>query len=123
MTVKTFGNVLWIILGGGILSLLWFLVAVICFISIIGIPLGVQCLKFAGFVLYPFGREVEYGGNVGHFLLNILWILVFGWELAMASVIVGLIWCITIVGIPFGLQSFKFAKLAIMPFGTTVVNL
>ena len=121
--MKTFGNVLWIILGGGILSLLWFLVAVICFISIIGIPLGVQCLKFAGFVLYPFGREVEYGGNVGHFLLNILWILVFGWELAMASVIVGLIWCITIVGIPFGLQSFKFAKLAIMPFGTTVVNL
>lgn len=123
MAVRTFGNVLWILFGGAILALLWFLAAIICFVTIIGIPIGIQCLKFASFVLYPFGRAAEYGGSVGHFLLNVLWILLFGWELAIASVIVGLIWCITIIGIPFGVQSIKFAQLAIMPFGTTIVNL
>lgn len=121
--MRTFGNVLWILLGGALLALLWFLAAIICFVTIIGIPIGIQCLKFASFVLYPFGRVAEYGRGAGHFLLNILWILLFGWELAIASVIVGLIWCITIIGIPFGVQSIKFAQLAIMPFGTTIVNL
>ena len=121
MAVRTVGNVLWILFGGAFLALLWFLAAIICFISIIGIPIGLQCLKFASFVLYPFGRVAEYSGKMGHFLLNVLWILLFGWELALASVTVGLIWCVTIVGIPFGIQSIKFAQLAIMPFGTEIV--
>ena len=121
MAVRTVGNVLWILFGGAFLALLWFIAAIICFISIIGIPIGLQCLKFASFVLYPFGRVAEYSGKMGHFLLNVLWILLFGWELALASVTVGLIWCVTIVGIPFGIQSIKFAQLAIMPFGTEIV--
>lgn len=119
--MRTVGNVLWILFGGAFLALLWFLAAIICFISIIGIPIGLQCLKFASFVLYPFGRVAEYSGKLGHFLLNVFWILLFGWELALASVTVGLIWCVTIVGIPFGIQSIKFAQLAIMPFGTEIV--
>ena len=120
--MKTFGNVLWILFGGAFLSLLWFFVAILCFVTIIGIPIGIQCLKFASFVLCPFGRVVEYSEKMCHFLLNVLWILLFGWELAVASLTVGLIWCVTIVGIPFGIQSIKFAQLAIMPFGAEIVS-
>ena len=76
--------------------------------------------KLAGFVLFPFGKQIQYGGGAGSFLLNLIWILLFGWELALASAVMGLFWCVTIVGIPFGLQSFKLAKLAFMPFGSTI---
>lgn len=73
-------------------------------------------------VLYPFGRNIEYSGKMGHFFLNILWIMLCGWEIAIASFCIGLIWCATVVGIPFGVQSIKFAQLAIMPFGAEVVK-
>lgn len=96
--------------------------SLLCFASIIGIPFGIQCLKFAGFVLYPFGRSIEYSSKMGHFFLNILWIMLCGWEIAIASFCIGLIWCATVVGIPFGVQSIKFAQLAIMPFGAEVVK-
>ena len=78
--------------------------------------------KIAGFVLHPFGRTAIYSGKLGHFILNVLWILLLGWEIAMVSFCIGLIWCVTIVGIPFGIQSIKFAQLAIMPFGAEVVK-
>ncbi|MGN0502335.1 MAG: YccF domain-containing protein [Ruminococcus sp.] len=120
--MKTFGNILWILFGGALLSLLWFLAAIICFITIVGIPAGIQCVKFASFVLYPFGRSVEYSSKISRFIINVIWIALIGWELAIVSLAVGLIWCITIVGIPFGIQSFKFAQLAIMPFGAKVVQ-
>lgn len=120
--MKTFGNIMWFLFGGALLALLWFLAAIICFITIVGIPIGIQCLKFSSFVLHPFGRTAVYSGQFGHFLLNVLWILLFGWELAVASLLVGLIWCVTILGIPFGIQSIKFAQLAIMPFGTEIIN-
>lgn len=120
--MKTIGNVFWFILGGGIISLLWFAASLLCFASIIGIPLGIQCLKFAEFVLYPFGRSIEYSSKMGHFFLNILWIMLCGWEIAIASFCIGLIWCATVVGIPFGVQSIKFAQLAIMPSGAEVVK-
>ena len=120
--MKTLGKVLWIMFGGAILSILWFLAALICFITVVGVPIGIQCIKFAGFVLYPFGRSIEYSSKISRFLLNILWIVLVGWELAIVSIIIGFIWCITVVGIPFGIQSFKFAQLAIMPFGAKVVK-
>lgn len=120
--MKIFGNIMWFLFGGGIISLLWFIAALLCFITLIGIPLGIQCLKFAGFVLYPFGRCVEYSNKVRHFFVNILWIMLCGWEIAIISFCIGLIWCITIIGIPFGIQSIKFAQLAIMPFGAEVVK-
>lgn len=120
--MKTFGNILWILFGGALLSLLWFLAAIICFITIVGIPAGIQRIKFASFVLYPFGRSVEYSCKISRFIINVIWIALIGWELAIVSLAVGLIWCITIVGIPFGIQSFKFAQLAIMPFGAKIVQ-
>lgn len=119
--MKILGNILWLLFGGIILGLLWFLAGILCFLTIIGIPLGAQCMKFAGFVFWPFGRDIDYGGGMGSFLLNALWLVLFGWELAAASLVVGLFWCITIVGIPFGIQSFKFAKLALMPFGAEII--
>lgn len=120
--MKILGNILWFILGGGIISLLWLIVGIICCCTIVLIPVALQCFKFAGFTLYPFGRTTKNNGKMGSFLLNFLWILVFGWELALASVVIGILWCITIVGIPFGVQCIKFAQLAIMPFGTEIVN-
>ena len=119
--MRFIGNILWCFLGGGLIALMWLAAGVICCLTVVGIPLGIQCFKFAGFTLFPFGREVRYSENPVDVIWNILWILLFGWELAVFSFILGLACCATIVGIPFGLQAFKFAKLALMPFGATVI--
>ena len=74
----------------------------------------------AGLSFFPFGKEVVYGGGAGSLLLNIIWLIVSGFWLAVESALIGVLLCITIIGIPFGLQQFKLAKLALMPFGTTV---
>lgn len=83
--------------------------------------MGLQCFKFAGFMIWPFGRDIYYSNNIVDFFWNILWIIVFGWELAVFAFFIGLIWCVTIVGIPFGIQCFKFARLALMPFGARII--
>lgn len=114
------GNIIWCICGGFITCLSWLLAGALWCITIVGIPIGVQCFKIAGLVLFPFGKEVDYGGGIGSFILNILWIVFSGVPLAIESAFWGVICCITIVGIPFGLQHFKIAKLALMPFGTRV---
>jgi len=120
--MRFIGNIFWFILGGVVLAILWFLAGLICCITIIGIPLGIQCFKFASLMLWPFGRDIDFSrAGVGSFLINILWILFLGWELALSAVVIGLVYCLTIIGIPFGLQAFKFAKLALMPFGARIV--
>ncbi|HHX11736.1 MAG TPA: YccF domain-containing protein [Clostridiales bacterium] len=116
------GNFLWFIFGGFISGLSWALVGALWCITIIGIPVGMQCFKLAGISFFPFGKEVVYGGGAGSLLLNIIWLLVSGIPLAIESAVMGVILCITIVGIPFGLQHFKIAKLALMPFGASVEN-
>lgn len=119
--MRVLGNILWLVLGGIFSTLGWFLAGILLCITIIGIPIGLQCFKFARVVLCPFGAVVEYGNmNSGSVILNVLWILFFGLELAMASLVFGAICCITIVGIPFGLQHFKFAGLALLPFGAKI---
>jgi len=119
--LRTIGNILWFIGGGFLLFIGWGLAGVLCCLSFIGIPLGWQCFKIAGFLIWPFGKVIVYE-NVGpvSLLANILWILLLGWALALLAVTVGIIYCLTIVLIPFGLQSFKFAGLALMPFGAQV---
>ena len=121
-TMKIIANILWIVFGGIILSLLWFISGILLCITIIGVPLGIQCFKFSALMLAPFGKEIHYSGKISSFLLNFLWILLFGWELAMTSAVIGLFWCITIIGIPIGIQCFKFAVLAFMPFGAEIVD-
>lgn len=121
--MRTLGNILWVILGGIVMALWWFVVGVICCITIIGIPLGVQAFKMAQLVLWPFGKMVDYSRmGTGSVVLNIFWILIFGWGLAAGSAILGVLYCITIIGIPFGLQWFKFAKLALFPFGAEIID-
>lgn len=115
------GNILWFVFGGAISGLSWCLAGVLWCISIVGIPVGLQCFKIAGLTFFPFGKEVVYGGGAGSLLLNVFWIILSGLPLALEHLVFGAILCVTIVGIPFGLQQFKLAKLALMPFGAAVV--
>ena len=114
------GNVLWFICGGFICGLGWFFTGCLWCITIVGIPVGLQCFKFATLSFFPFGKEIRYNGGVGSLLLNIIWLLVSGIPLAVGSAVMGAFLCITIIGIPFGLQHFKLAQLALMPFGAEV---
>lgn len=120
--MRFLGNLLWIIFGGLITALGWCVAGLLWCITIIGIPVGVQCFKIAGLSLMPFGKEVRYGGGTGRLILNVLWIIFSGLELALGHAVLGIVFCITIIGIPFGKQHFKLAKLALMPFGATVVS-
>ena len=120
--MRTLGNILWFIFGGLPQGLGWVLAGLLWCITIIGIPVGKQCFKLASLAFFPFKKEVQYGGGAPSFLLNIIWILVTGWALALESLLLGAFFCITIVGIPFGMQCFKMAKLALMPFGAEVIR-
>lgn len=119
--MKTVANILWIIFGGLVLAAFWAVVGLMLCLTIVGIPFGTQCFKFADLMLFPFGREVVYGKSTVSFLLNFLWILLFGFNLALWSLTIGILWCATIVGIPIGIQVIKFAKLSLMPFGAEIV--
>ncbi len=120
--MRILGNILWIIFGGLISWLGWILAGCIWCITVIGIPVGLQCFKLASISLNPFGKEVENDGSVSSFVLNILWFLISGIELAVVNFLLGCVLCITIIGIPFGKQYFKIAKVALMPFGSSVVR-
>ncbi len=117
--MKTLGNILWLLLGGLGAAFGWLIVGLIAYITIIGIPFGRQCFKFASLMLTPFGAEVntDFGK---HPIANTLWIIFVGLWMALGYVFVGVICLITIIGIPFGLQWFKLAKLAFTPFGATI---
>ena len=114
------GNLLWLIFGGLISSLSWGFLGCLWCITIIGIPIGLQCFKFASLSLVPFGKEIVYGGGAGSLILNIIWMVVTGIPMAIEHAVLGLTLCITIIGIPFGLQQFKLAQLALMPFGSQI---
>ena len=122
--MKFLGNILWIILGGLIIALYYWIVGLLFCITIVGIPFGVQLIKIGGFALWPFGREVQPDTNDGgclSIIMNALWILLGGIEIALLHVSLGLILCVTIIGIPFGLQHLKMALLAVVPFGKKIV--
>lgn len=115
------GNILWFCCCGVWLGLSWVAVGVLWCCTIVGIPVGLQCFKLAKLSFLPFGRDIrQKSGNVSC-LLNVLWLCFGGIELALACVTNGLVLCLTIVGIPFGMQCFKLARLALTPFGAEVV--
>ncbi len=119
--LQVIGNIVWLILGGLIEAIIWFLAGCICCITVIGIPVGMQCFKFAKMVLCPFGKVIDYGKmGSGSIILNVIWVLLCGIELAAAAALMGIACCLTIIGIPFGLQHFKFAMLALAPFGAQI---
>ena len=114
------GNLLWFVFGGLWEGLAWCVAGILWSLTIVGLPIGRQCFKFAELAFFPFGKEVEYGGGAVSMLANILWLIFSGIPLAAGAALNGLLFCCTIVGIPFGLQCFKIAKLALMPFGARV---
>ena len=119
--MKLLGNIIWIIFGGLFTALAWLIVGLLLCITIIGIPLGKQCFKFAKLSLAPFGKKVTCNFDK-HPVANIIWAVLAGWEMALGCLFSGIICCITIIGIPLGLQSFKLMKLAFLPFGATVAK-
>lgn len=118
--MRLIGNILWLVLGGLGIAFGWLVVGLVCCITIVGIPVGVQAFKMASLTLTPFGKQVVYSNSVGSVLLNIIWVIGVGLWMAIAYLIAGVLNCITVIGVPFGIQSFKMAKLALWPFGTTI---
>ncbi|WP_300348463.1 YccF domain-containing protein [Clostridium sp.] len=115
------GNIIWMLLGGFINALGWVLWGIFWCITIVGIPVGKQCFKLAGLQLAPFGKEViTVKDGTCSFILNLLWIIFGGFTLALGNLISAALFAITIVGIPFAIQSLKLAKLSLMPFGKEV---
>lgn len=107
------------IFGGLFSAIGWFLLGLILCITIIGIPFGKQCFKVSKLMLAPFGKKVDTNFS-SHPIINVIWAILFGWEMALSNILCGVVYCITIIGIPFGKQWFKFAKLSFIPFGAVV---
>lgn len=122
--VSVIGNVLWIVLGGGIiLFFLYLLGGLILCVTIIGIPFGVQCFKLAVLALLPFGKEVSdkvSSSGCLSIIMNVIWIIFGGIWVSLAHLVFGLLCAITIIGIPFAKQHIKLAALALTPFGRTI---
>lgn len=117
------GNILWLLIGGIITALLYFIAGLLMCLTIIGIPFGIQLFKLGGFALWPFGREMVDGKNESgcvSIVMNLIWILAGWWEIALIHLVCGLVFCITIVGIPFGIKHFRLALMSIFPFGKTI---
>lgn len=116
-------NLLWALLGGGLLTALEYVLAglVLC-LTIVGIPFGVQCFKLAGLALFPFGKDFDDSRprGVTNVPLNIIWFLLAGVWICITHLTLALGLAVSIIGIPFALQHVKLAMLALMPFGVTV---
>lgn len=118
--MSTVLNILWIVLlAGPLFALLWGIFGVLLCLTVIGIPFGIQCFKAAGLMFAPFGKSVDTDFD-SFFLANVLWAVLAGWEMFLSIAAVASVLCVTIVGIPAGLQLFKLAKLAIAPFGAKI---
>lgn len=130
--MRAIGNFLWFILGGVFMGLAWWLVSILCFISILGIPWGRAAFVIGKFTFFPFGKEAisrkEFTGKddigTGPFGLvgNIIWFILFGWWLALGHIFSAIANFLTIIGIPFGIQHLKLAAISLAPIGQMIVN-
>lgn len=121
--MNLFLNIIWIVFGGFMIALEYVLSSVAMMITIIGIPFGLQTIKLAQVALFPFGTKVEEAHESSgclNLIMNVIWWIVGGIPIALTHLAWGLLFCITIIGIPFGVQHFKLAKLALFPFGKVV---
>jgi uncharacterized membrane protein YccF (DUF307 family) len=119
------GNILWLILCGIWMAILYYIGGLLGLILIITIPLGIQSFKLGNYVLWPFGRTVvtePRASVVWSVVGNVIWLIVAGWWLALFHVALAVVFFITIIGIPFGIANLKLARLALLPFGATVVT-
>jgi uncharacterized membrane protein YccF (DUF307 family) len=122
-TIRGLLNIIWLIFCGLWMALAYVLAGIVCFLLIITIPFGVASMRIAGYVLWPFGRTIEprRDSGVGSMIGNILWIILFGWWLAVGHLVSGILLCLTIIGIPLGLASFKIIPITLMPLGMQIV--
>ncbi len=117
------GNILWLLFGGIFIALEYFVASIVLIITIVGIPFGIQTMKLAGMALWPFGKEIvhkETASGCLSTLMNLIWILIGGIWISLSHVIFGILFGITIIGIPFAQQHFKLAALALTPFGREI---
>jgi uncharacterized membrane protein YccF (DUF307 family) len=123
--MRFLGNLVWLIFGGIIIAVEYFIGSLILMITIVGIPFGLQTLKMASLAIWPFGRDTRVDIRASgclYIIMNIIWLLTGGLWIALTHAVFGLILCITIIGIPFGLQHFKLTAIALSPFGRDIVN-
>lgn len=122
--MNLFGNIIWLIFGGLMAALGYFLGGIVLCITVIGVPWGLQCFKLAGLVLWPFGKTVvSDSDNMGclNIFFNLIWILCGGLYTAIVHIVMGAILCLTIIGIPWGKQHFKLVEISLMPFGKRII--
>lgn len=123
--MKIFGNLIWLIFGGLIIALEYIIGSLILMITIIGIPFGIQTLKMASLALWPFGRDTRVNARASgclYIFMNVVWLLSGGLWIALSHAFFGVLLCISIIGIPFGMQHFKLTAIALSPFGRDIVN-
>lgn len=119
------GNIVWLVFGGIIIAIQYFIGSLFLFITIVGIPFGLQTLKMASMALWPFGRDTRVdvrSSGCLYILMNVIWLLFGGIWIALSHAFFGALLCITIIGIPFGLQHFKLTAIALSPFGRDIVD-
>lgn len=123
--MKILGNLIWLIFGGIVIAIEYFIGSLVLFITIVGIPFGLQTLKMSSLAIWPFGRatrvDIRASGCL-YILMNIIWLLFGGLWIAVTHAFFGLLLCITIIGIPFGMQHFKLTAIALNPFGRDIVK-
>jgi uncharacterized membrane protein YccF (DUF307 family) len=121
--VRLILNVIWFVLCGFWMALGYALAGLIAFVLIITIPFGVASFRIASYVLWPFGRTTapRADAGVGSMIGNIIWIILFGWWLAIGHLVTGIALCVTIIGIPLGLANFKLIPISLLPLGVRIV--
>jgi len=120
------GNLVWLVFGGIIIAIEYFIGSILLMITIVGIPFGIQTLKMSAMAIWPFGRDTRVQSRASgclYILMNILWLICGGIWIAITHAVFGAILCVTIIGIPFGLQHFKLTAIALSPFGRDIVNI
>ena len=121
--VRAILNVIWLVFCGVWMAICYVLAGLVCFVLIITIPFGIAAFRIAAYVLWPFGRTIERHPRAGVASLigNVLWIILFGWWLAVGHLVSGVLLCLTIIGIPLGLASFKIIPITLLPLGVRIV--
>jgi len=121
--VRLLLNIVWLVLHGWILALAYLLAGIVACLLVVTIPFGIASFRLAGFAAWPFGRTTvpAPGAGVASALGNVLWFLFAGWWLALLHVAAGVAYCVTIIGIPFGIALFKLALVGLLPLGKRVV--
>ena len=122
--MRTLLNLLWLVFSGLWLAIGYVLAGVVLCLLIITIPFGVACFRLAAFVLWPFGRALVPNPAAGapSTVANVLWFILAGVWMALAHLVLGVVLCLTIIGIPLGLGNFKLAAVAIAPLGKEIVS-